>query len=108
MAEEARRLYRKKLNIADYLELALVRIPSETREVRLGHVHRSVTEAAGVRGDSYDVFETKGGKMVVPMGDVSKPGMGTARTAILMKDALHALARPTVITPSLVLKRYYV
>jgi PAS domain S-box-containing protein len=96
LAEENERLYRQQLDIADRLQLSLLNIPSEIGRVRVGHLYRSATEAARVGGDFYDVFEIKGGLVVVLVGDVAGHGIEAARTATLVKDVVHAFAHQSV------------
>jgi phosphoserine phosphatase RsbU/P len=57
-----------------------------------------------VGGDFYDVFEVKGGLVVVLVGDVAGHGIEAARTATLVKDVVHAFAHQTV-RPQEVLRR---
>ena len=104
LAEENERLYRQQLDIAERLQLALLNIPSEIGRVRVGHLYRSATEAARVGGDFYDVFEIKGGLVVVLVGDVAGHGIEAARTATLVKDVVHAFTHQSV-RPQEVLRR---
>ncbi len=104
LAEENERLYRQQLDIAERLQLALLNIPSEIGRVRVGHLYRSATEAARVGGDFYDVFEVKGGLVVVLVGDVAGHGIEAARTATLVKDVVHAFTHQSV-RPQEVLRR---
>ena len=104
LAEENERLYRQQLDIAESLQLALLDIPSEIGPLRIGHLYRSATEAARVGGDFYDVFEVKGGKVAVLVGDVSGHGIEAARTATLVKDVVHAFIHES-LRPHQVLKR---
>lgn len=104
LAEENERLYRQQLDIAERLQLALLNIPSEIGQVRVGHLYRSATEAARVGGDFYDVFEAKDELVVVLVGDVAGHGIEAARTATLVKDVVHAFAHQTV-RPQEVLRR---
>ncbi len=104
LAQENERLYRQQLDIAERLQLALLNIPSEIGRVRVGHLYRSATEAARVGGDFYDVFEVKGGLVVVLVGDVAGHGIEAARTATLVKDVVHAFTHQSV-RPQEVLRR---
>lgn len=83
------------------LQQALIDVPEELAGVRFGHLFRSATEAVQVGGDFYDVFEAKGGRIGLLMGDVSGHGVEAARTAMLVKDTVHAFAhqfrRPHVV-----------
>jgi PAS domain S-box-containing protein len=98
LAMENEHLFRQQLDIAETLQLALLNIPSEIGPVRLGHLYRSATEAARVGGDFYDVFEVKGGKIALLMGDVAGHGIEAARTATLVKDVVHAFIHQTLRT----------
>jgi serine phosphatase RsbU (regulator of sigma subunit)/anti-sigma regulatory factor (Ser/Thr protein kinase) len=104
LAEENDRLYRQQRDIAENLESALLSIPSEIGQVRIGHLYRSATEASRVGGDFYDVFEVKGGMVCVLVGDVAGHGIEAARTATLVKDVVHAFAHRSV-RPHEVLRR---
>jgi phosphoserine phosphatase RsbU/P len=104
LAAERERLYRQQLDIAESLQLALLNIPSEIGPLRIGHLYRSATEAAKVGGDFYDVFDVKGGKAAVLIGDVSGHGIEAARTATLVKDVVHAFIHEA-LRPHQVLKR---
>ena len=104
LAEENERLFRQQRDIAENLESALLSIPSEIGQVRIGHLYRSATEAARVGGDFYDVFEAKGGMVCVLVGDVAGHGIQAARTATLVKDVVHAFTHQSV-RPHEVLRR---
>jgi serine phosphatase RsbU (regulator of sigma subunit) len=98
LAAENERLYRQQLDIAESLQLALLNIPSEIGNIRVGHLYRSATEAARVGGDFYDVFEVKDGNIAVLIGDVAGHGIQAARTATLVKDVVHAFTHQTLRT----------
>jgi PAS domain S-box-containing protein len=90
LAAENEQLYRQQLDIADSLQLALLNLPAEIGRLTLGHVYHSATEAARVGGDFYDVFEIKDPQIAVMIGDVAGHGIQAARTALLVKDVVHA------------------
>jgi sigma-B regulation protein RsbU (phosphoserine phosphatase) len=85
-------LYRRQLDIAESLQVALLNLPSEIGRLKLGHIYHSATEAARVGGDFYDVFEIKDNLIAVMIGDVAGHGIQAARTATLVKDVVHAFA----------------
>ena len=95
LAAENERLYEQQFEIAQSLQEALLHIPSELASLRFGHLYRSATEAARVGGDFYDVFELRGGKIAVLIGDVAGHGIEAARMAALTKDVIHAFAHQT-------------
>ena len=68
--------------------------------IQFGHLYRSATKEASVRG-VYDVFKVKDGGIAVLIGDVSGHGVEAARIATLVKDVIHAFAhqsrRPSVV-----------
>jgi PAS domain S-box-containing protein len=76
--------------IVNQLQQALFDIPRQAKGVTFGHVYRSATQQAQVGGDFYDVFEAKGGRIAILIGDVSGHGLEAARIATLSKDVVHA------------------
>jgi PAS domain S-box-containing protein len=86
------RLLEEQRAIATRLQQALLDIPQQASGVKFGHLYRSATEQAQVGGDFYDVFETKGGRIAILIGDVSGHGLEAARIATLSKDVVHAFA----------------
>ena len=98
LAAENERLYRQQLAIAENLQLALLNIPSQMGNVKLGHIYHSATETARVGGDFYDVFEVKNGMIAVLIGDVAGHGIQAARTATLVKDVVHAFIHQSLRT----------
>ena len=78
--------------IASTLQKALLDIPQRARGVEFGHLYRSATKQAQVGGDFYDVFEAKGGRIAILIGDVSGHGLEAARIATFAKDVVHAFA----------------
>ena len=75
------------------LQDCLLDIPRQQSGVAFGHLYRSATEQAKVGGDFYDVFEVKGGRIALLVGDVSGHGLEAARAATLMKDTVRALSQ---------------
>jgi PAS domain S-box-containing protein len=78
--------------IASALQKALLDLPQRARGVEFGYLYRSATKQALVGGDFYDVFEAKGGRIAILIGDVSGHGLEAARIATFAKDVVHAFA----------------
>ena len=78
--------------IASALQKALLDLPQRAPGVEFGHLYRSATQQAQVGGDFYDVFEAKGGRIAILIGDVSGHGLEAARIATFAKDIVHAFA----------------
>jgi PAS domain S-box-containing protein len=88
----AHRQLEEQRMIASRLQQAILDIPQQVRGVEFGHLYRSATHEARVGGDFYDVFEAKGGRIALLIGDVSGHGLEAARIATLVKDIVHAFA----------------
>ncbi len=82
----------KQREIAGVLQKALLDLPQRAPGVEFGHLYHSATQQAQVGGDFYDVFDAKGGRIAVLIGDVSGHGVEAARSATLVKDIVHAFA----------------
>jgi PAS domain S-box-containing protein len=104
LADENERLYRQQLDIAERLQAAFLHIPSQLGAIRIEHLYRSASEVARLGGDFYDVFQAKGGRIALLMGDVAGHGIEAARAATLAKDVVHAFVHQTLRTDE-VLKR---
>ena len=78
--------------IASVLQKALLDLPQRAPGVEFGHLYRSATHQAQVGGDFYDVFEAKGGRIAILIGDVSGHGLEAARIATFAKDVIAAFA----------------
>jgi PAS domain S-box-containing protein len=99
LAQENERLYRQQLQIAETLQTALLHIPSQIGQLRLGHLYRSATETARVGGDFYDVYPVRNDTIAVLMGDVSGHGIEAARTATFVKDVVNAFVHQSLPPP---------
>jgi len=93
---EKERLLQEQRELAERLQSALLNVPSSIGRVRLGHAYRSATEQALVGGDFYDVFDVKGGRIGVLIGDVAGHGVEAARVATLVRDVIRAFAHLSI------------
>ena len=89
---ETARLLEEKSSLFLRLQGSLLDIPEELSGVTFGHLYRSATQQAQVGGDFYDIFEAKGGRIALLIGDVCGHGLEAARIATLAKDICHAFA----------------
>jgi PAS domain S-box-containing protein len=88
----ALRLLDEQRAMVSLLQQAFLDMPQHVSGVTFGHLYRSATHQAQVGGDFYDVFEAKGGRIGLLIGDVSGHGLEAARIATLVKDVIHAFA----------------
>jgi sigma-B regulation protein RsbU (phosphoserine phosphatase) len=103
LQQETARLLEEKSSVLHRLQETLLDIPLELPGVRFAHLYRSATREAQVGGDFYDVFEVKGGRIGLLIGDVAGHGVEAARVATLVKDTVHAFAHQFRL-PHLVLR----
>lgn len=89
---EAARLMEDQRTLFQRLQEALLDVPQSLPGVELGHLYRSATKEARIGGDFYDVFQARGGRVAVLIGDVSGHGLEAARIAALVKDVVHAFS----------------
>jgi PAS domain S-box-containing protein len=98
---EAARLLAEQRALFQRLQETLLDVPSQLPGVRFAHLYQSATKEAQIGGDFYDVFETKGGRIALLIGDVSGRGIEAAGVATLVKDAVQAftlrLRRPHLV-----------
>lgn len=103
IALENIRQFQAERRIADRLQEALLSMPRSVSGIEFAHTYRSSTEAARVGGDFYDLFELKGGRIGVSIGDVAGKGIDAAVLTSLAKHTIRAHAFEGGKTPAQVL-----
>ena len=103
IAMENIRQVQAERHIADRLQEALLSMPRSISGVEFAHAYRSSTEAARVGGDFYDLFELKGDRVGVSIGDVAGKGIDAAVLTSLAKHTIRAHAFEGSKTPAQVL-----
>jgi GAF domain-containing protein len=103
IAMENIRQVQAERHIADRLQEALLSMPRSISGIEFAHAYRSSTEAARVGGDFYDLFELKGDRIGVSIGDVAGKGIDAAVLTSLAKHTIRAHAFEGGKTPAQVL-----
>jgi GAF domain-containing protein len=103
IAMENIRQVQAERHIADRLQEALLSMPRAIPGIEFAHAYRSSTEAARVGGDFYDLFELKGDRIGVSIGDVAGKGIDAAVLTSLAKHTIRAHAFEGGKTPAQVL-----
>jgi serine phosphatase RsbU (regulator of sigma subunit) len=86
------REYQHEHRIADTLQAALLRLPTEVQGLRFSSHYAAASDEALVGGDFFDVFELDGGKAGVTIGDVSGKGLSAAIITSRVRDCLRLCA----------------
>lgn len=84
------KIAREMRGIADYLQEALLELPSEIKGIDFGYLYHSATEQTRVGGDFFDLFELADDKVGIVVGDVSGKGIEAAALTSLIKDSIKA------------------
>jgi serine phosphatase RsbU (regulator of sigma subunit) len=86
------REYQHEHRIADALQAALLRLPSEVRGLRFASHYAAASDEALVGGDFFDVFEIDAGRVGITIGDVSGKGLSAAIITSRVRDSLRLCA----------------
>jgi GAF domain-containing protein len=84
--------YRHEHRIADALQAALLRLPTDVRGIRFASHYAAASDEALVGGDFFDVFEIDGARVGVTVGDVSGKGLSAAIITSRVRDSLRLCA----------------
>jgi serine phosphatase RsbU (regulator of sigma subunit) len=86
------REYQHERRIADTLQAALLRMPTEVEGLRFSTHYAAASEEALVGGDFFDVFELDSGRAGITIGDVSGKGLSAAIITSRIRDCLRLCA----------------
>jgi GAF domain-containing protein len=93
------REYQHEHRIADTLQAAILRLPTDVRGLRFASHYAAASEEALVGGDFFDLFEIDAGTAGVTIGDVSGKGLSAAIITSRIRDCLRLCALDG-LTPS--------
>jgi hypothetical protein len=91
--------YQHEHRIADTLQAAMLRLPTNVRGLRFASHYAAASEEALVGGDFFDLFEIDAGTAGVTIGDVSGKGLSAAIITSRIRDCLRLCALDG-LTPS--------
>lgn len=92
VAVENAMLFGAKDHIASVLQEALFSRPHDFEGIDFDYIYQSATEAAGVGGDFYDIFEITPDRLGIVIGDVAGKGIEAASYASETRDTIKAYA----------------
>ena len=84
--------YQHERRIADTLQAALLRLPTQVRGLRFASRYVAASDEALVGGDFFDLFEIDAGKAAFTIGDVSGKGLAAAIVTSRVRDCLRLCA----------------
>lgn len=86
------REYQHEHRIADTLQAALLRLPTEVPGLRFSSHYAAASDEALVGGDFFDLFEIDGSLVGITIGDVSGKGLSAAIITSRVRDSLRLCA----------------